>query len=461
MQLNVEEKSTVKKVLHIEIPKEDVAKELDAAYNELKKTATVKGFRKGKIPRKVMETRFSKDVHADLVPHLIQNSFSEAVEEHKFKLVGGPMIENEPELVPGEAFIFDIAIEVMPELGPVDFKGLELKKNMYEATDQEVDAQIQMIRKSLATKEKVTEERPVRTDDFVLIDYQGFVDGEPFDATPLVENYVMAIGGNTLPREFSEKLTGVIPQKELDIDVVYGDGHNDAALAGKTVTYKVFLKEVQEQVLPPVDDTLAQKLGQFKTLDELKAAILDNLKKGYVRRVEHELSEQIFTVLLEKNEFEVPDAMVDAELQGIIAEAEQAYAQNNVNLEDVGLGRDFLEKQYRHVAEKQARRHILLGKIIEQEKLELTDEELEAGYAEMAVGMRASVDAVKNFFKMDPRQLDYYKHTQLEKKASRLIIEQSNVTEVTPEIDTGEADSSTDEQAENQEAADQQDKTDQ
>lgn len=455
MQLNVEEKSTVKRVLHIEISKEDVTKELNTAYNELKKTATVKGFRKGKIPRKIMETRFSKDVHADLVPHLIQNSFSEALEEHKFNLVGGPMVDP-PELVPGEAFCFDIEIEIMPELEPVDFKGIELKKNMYEATDQEVDAQIQMIRKSLSTKEKVTEERPVKADDFVLIDYQGFVDGEPFDGTPLVENYVMAIGSNMLPVEFSEKLTGVIPQKELDVDVVYGADHNDEILAGKAVTYKIFLKEIQEQILPPVDDTLAEKLGQFKTMDELKAVILDNLKKGYVRRVEHELSEQIFTDLLEKNKFEVPDSMVDAELQGIVAEAEQAYAQNNVSLEDVGLGREFMEKQYRHVAEKQARRHILLGKIIEQEKLELTDEELEAGYAEMAVGMNASVDAVKNFFKMDPRQLDYYKHTQLEKKAVRLIIEQGNVTEVIPEVETEAADPSEDQQAEDQQAEDQQ-----
>jgi trigger factor len=407
-----------------------------------------------------METRFSKDVHADLVSRLIQNNFSEALEEHKFKMVGDPMIEDAPELVPGEPFCFDVEIEVMPELGPVDFKGIELKKNMYEATDQEVDAQIQMIRKSLSTKEKVTEERPVKADDFVLIDYQGFVDGEPFDATPMVENYVMAIGSNTMPGEFSEKLTGVIPQKELDIDVVYDADHNDEALAGKTITYKVFLKETQEQVLPPVDDTLAEKLGQFKTLDELKAAILDNLKKGYERRVEHELSEQIFTALLEKNEFEVPDSMVNAELSGIVTEAEQAYAQNNVKLEDVGLGRDFLEKQYRSVAEQQARRHILLGKIIEQEELDLTDEELEAGYAEMAVGMKASVDAIKNFFKMDPRQLQYYKHTQLEKKAARLIVEQGNVTEVTPEIEAG-GESSTEEQAANQEAADQQNKTNQ
>ena len=161
--------------------------------------------------------------------------------------------------------------------------------------------------------------------------------------------------------------------------------------------------------------------------------ILDNLKKGYEQRIHQELSEQIFTVLLEKNNFEVPDALVDSELKGIIAETEQAYAQKNVKLEDVGLSKEALSSQYRDVAEKQARRHILLGKIIEQENLELTDEELEAGYAEMAVGMRATVDAVKNFFNMDPRQLEYYKYTQLEKKAVRLIIEQGAITEVVPE----------------------------
>ena len=125
--------------------------------------------------------------------------------------------------------------------------------------------------------------------------------------------------------------------------------------------------------------------------------------------------------------------MVDAELDGIVAEAEQAYAQNNVDLEAVGLGKDFLKTQYRHVAEKQARRHILLAKIIEQESLELTDEELEKGFEEMALGMNASVDAVKNFFKMDNRQLDYFKHNQLEKKAADIIIESGNITEITPE----------------------------
>jgi trigger factor len=438
MQLKIEEKSTVKKVLHVEIPKEDVVKELNKAYNELKKTASIKGFRKGKAPRKVLENRFSKDVHADVAPRLIQEAFSEALEEHKFNIVGGPQVDP-PELNPEADYCFDIGIEVRPELEDVDFKGVELTQTMYEASDEEVDAQLEMIRKTMATKQPVTEERPVKADDFVRIDYQGFVDGKPFDGTPMVENYVMAIGGDTQPEEFSAKLTGVIPEKELDIDVVYAEDHDDKALAGKTVTYKVLLKEIQEEILPPKDDALVENLGQYENLDALKAAILDNLKKGYEQRTQHELSEQVFTALLEKNEFEVPDAMVEMELEGIITEAEQAYAQNNINLEDVGLGKEFLKTQYRDVAEKQARRHVLLGKIIEQEKLELTDEELEKGFEEMAVGMNASVDAVKNLFKMNERQLDYYKHTQLEKKAARLIIEQGVITEVAPEAEADES----------------------
>lgn len=432
MQVSIEDKSTVKKVIHVEISEEQVSKELNDAYKELKKTADIKGFRKGKAPRKVLEAKFSKDVHADVTPRLIQNAFAEIVEEHNLNLAGGPQLDP-PELVPGKPYVFDMTVEVNPELADVDFKGLELKKTMYEVSEDEIDAQIQMIRKTMATKETVTEERAVAADDFVLIDYQGFVDGQPFDKTPLVENYVMAIGGNVIHEAFSEKLTGAFPGQKLEIEAVYGEDAKDKELAGKTITYKVELKEIQKEELPPEDDSLAAKLGDYKDLDAVKAAIRDNLEKGYAQRIKHELSEQVFSALLEKNHFEVPDVMVDAELDGIVAEAEQAYAQNNVDLDAVGLGKDFLKSQYRHVAEKQARRHVLLAKIIEQESLELTDEELEKGFEEMALGMNASVDAVKNFFKMDDRQLTYFKHNQLEKKAADIIIQSGNITEVTPE----------------------------
>ena len=299
MQVSIEDKSTVKKVIHIEIPEKQVAKELNDAYKELKKTVDIKGFRKGKAPRKVLEARFAKDVHADVTPRLIQNAFVEVVEEHELNLAGSPQIDP-PELVPGQPYKFDANVEVNPELADVDFKGLELKKTMYEVSDDEIDAQIQMIRKTMATKVTVTEERPVAADDFVLIDYQGFVDEKPFDKTPLVENYVMAVGGKVMHEAFSEKLTGAFPDQKLEIEATYADDDANKDLAGNTITYKVELKEIQKEELPPEDDELAVKLGEYKNLDEVRDAIRDNLDKGYAQRIKHELSEQVFSALLEK-----------------------------------------------------------------------------------------------------------------------------------------------------------------
>ncbi|MDD9302795.1 MAG: trigger factor [Desulfobacter sp.] len=432
MPVKIEDKSSIKKVLSFEIPKEKVTKELNKAYNELKKSADIKGFRKGKIPRKVLENRFAAEVHADLAPRLIQEVFIEAIQEHELNVVGGPKIDP-PELNPDADYVFDMTIEVKPELPDVEFQGLELKKTKYEVSDAEIDSQIYMIQKTMAKKEPVTEERPVKDTDFVLIDYEGFLNKEAFEHTPKVENYVMGINQGALPKEFSEKLIGAIPVQDLEIEVVYADDFNDENLKGRTIEYKVTLKEIQEEILPEANDDLVKGLGKFESLDQVKDSIRENLEKGIEQRVKHEMSEQIFQALLGKIEFEVPEAMIEGELNGIIAETEQAYAQNNTSLEEIGLTKEGMKTQYRDVAEKQARRHLILDKLITQENLEMTEEELDASFEEMAQGMNASKDAVKNYFNMDPKQLEYYKHTQLEKKAVDLIIEKGSVVEVEPE----------------------------
>ncbi|MCF8044429.1 MAG: trigger factor [Desulfarculaceae bacterium] len=432
MQVTVEDKSNVTKVLHFEVPRAEVAKELDQAYNELKKSADIKGFRKGKVPRKVLENKFSKDVHADIAPRLIQESFSKALEDYDLKVVGSPRLDP-PDLDPESSYKFDITVDIKPEINQVEYDGFDLTKTAYRISEDEVESQIHMIRKTMASKQKVEEERPVKEGDFVLIDYEGFLGGQPFDKTPKVENYVMAIGNDNMPEEFSRKLTGVIPEQELNIDVTYPEDATDEDLAGKAISYRVKLKEIQEEVLPEADDNLVKELGQYETLDEVRDTIRENLEKGYEQRTRHELSEQVFQKLLDKHEFEVPQSMVEAELEGIISETEQAYTQNNTSLEEAGLSKEILRERYKDVAEKQARRHLILEKIIEQENLELTEEEMEASFEKMATDMNASVDAVKNFFSMNENALENYKHTQLEKKAVDLIIEKGNITEVEPE----------------------------
>ncbi len=433
MQINVVDKSSVKKVLNCEISQKTLAKELNNAYRELKNNADVKGFRKGKVPRKVLENKFSKDVHADILPKLIQQIFKKAIDDYDLKIVSTPQMDP-PELDPESAYCFDIAIEVKPQIEDIEYEGMELTKTKYKVAEGEIEAQIQMIRKTMASKQAVTEERAVKENDFVLIDYQGFIDGKPFDPTPQIENFIMAIGTDTMPKEFSKKITGVIPEQDLEIEVAYSDDDPDKELAGKTVLYKLKVKEIHEEVLPE-DDHLVKELGKYENLDQVKDDIRANLSKGIEQRVQHELSEQIFQNLLEKYEFEVPESLVEAELNGIIAEAEQAYMQNNTTLEDAGLSKESLRKNYKDVAEKQARRHLLLDKLIEQENLEMTEEELDKSFEEMAKGMNTSIDAIKNYFNMDKNQLENYKHTQLEKKAVELIVGKGKITEKEPETE--------------------------
>ncbi len=444
MQVKIEDQSSVEKKLSFEVPPETVTKELDKAYGDLKKKADIKGFRKGKIPRKVLENRFADDVYAEVGPKLIQEAFEKALNEHGLKIVGNPKTDP-PALVPGQSYCFDIVVEVKPEIEDVTFEGIDLKKSLYTVADSEVDAQLYMVQKGMATKQIVSEERPVKEDDYVCIDYEGTLDGQPYEHTPLRENYVMGIGRGLLPAEFSEKLVGAIPVQKLEIPVEYDADYHDENLAGKTIVYNVTLKEIQEEILPELNDELAKKMGQFQTLDEMKTAIRENLENGCAQRIQHELSEQVFTHLLGKYEFEVPQSMVDAELEGIIAETEQMCAQNNLTLEAMGFTKDSLKAKYHDVAEKQVRRHLILDKIIVQEQMELSKEEMEEGLEKMARDMKVSLDAVKNYFKMDSRQLDYYIHTQLEKKAVDLIIAKGNVTEVDPDS-TEDVDADNDDQ---------------
>ena len=168
-------------------------------------------------------------------------------------------------------------------------------------------------------------------------------------------------------------------------------------------------------------------------MEILKQKIQDNLRGGYEKRVEQELNEQVFQQLLEKVVFEVPDTLVDAELEHIVNDAEQKFAQGNRQLEDVGLSREKLAEQYRETAEKQVRRHMILSKLMDQEKLVLSDEELDKGFQEMADNYRQPVDQLKKYYEMNQEGLSFFKHTLLEKKALALIIENGSVTEVEPE----------------------------
>lgn len=443
MDVTVEDLSSVKKMLHIQIPEEDVANELEKAYNNLKKTVKVKGFRPGKVPRTVLEGLFKKDVHAQVSTRLLQNSFMEAIKKTELNIVGNPRIDP-PELDAKGPYKYNATVEINPEIKEIDFKGLTLKKLLYRVSEEEVRNQLKMLQKKLARLKIIEEDRPVQDGDFVLIDYEGFKDGEPFAETQKTENFGLKIGDGRILKDFDEKLIGMKPGDTKEIKVHFPDNYFNKKLADLEISFRVILKEIREEVLPEIDDEFAKQLGDYNTLEELKNAITDNLKEGYAKRVEQELNEQIFEALIAKTEFEVPESLIDYELGWILSDAERSFAQYNMTMEELGLTRESLSEKYRDIAEKQARRHLILNKIIEQESLTLSDEDLEKGFKEMSEISNQPLEQIKNYYEQNNDKLNFFKQALLEKQAIRLIIDNSRIEEMeleaSPQSENNKAD---------------------
>lgn len=432
MDVTVEDLSAVKKKLLIEIPQEEVVRELDQAYNTLKKKAKIKGFRPGKAPRSVLERLYKKDVQADVCSRLIQESFTDAIRKTEIKILGVPEIDP-PKLDGKEPYRYEAMVEVSPEIEDIDFKGLNLKRNLYEVSEEEIETQIKLLQKNLAYHKPIGEDRPVQENDFVLIDYEGFRDGEPFSETQKTENYTLKIGDGQILKAFDEQLVGMKTGETREVRATFPEDYFNKKLANLEIAFQVSLKGIREETLPEIDDELAKKLGKYETLDELKTAIRYNLDQGYTKRKEQELNEQIFTALIERKDFEVPEILINSELDAIIEDIERSFSYHNQSMEDAGLTREILSEKYRDIAQKQVKRYLVLKKLIEQEGLALSDEDLEKGFQEMSESVGQPIEEIRNYYEQNQDKLKYFKHTLLEKKVIKLIIDSSNIQDVVPE----------------------------
>ncbi len=431
MQVTVEDQSSIKKTLRIEIPAETVGRELDDTYKELKKNAKIKGFRPGKVPVSVLKRHYKNKVHADVAYQLIQTSLPEAVKEQELNVIGEPVIDPE-ELKEEETFIYNATVEIKPEIADVDFKGFALKKTLYQYSEEEVANQLSVLQNNFATEKTLEPPRPAQNEDVVFIDYEGFHEGQPVPEFPKTENTKVNLGSGFITEAFEKQLFGMSPGETQTLTVTFPADSADTAIAGKTIDFTVTMREVKEKVLPELDDAFAKTLGPFETLADLKEEIAKNLQAGYDNQSEQELNEQVFNLLLEKCTFEVPETMINHELDGIMEEIERTYANYNLSMETLGQNPEELRKKHYDTALKKAKRHIILNKIIEQEQLIINDEEWEAGIRNMADSMQQPLDMIKQFFQQQPERAEMFRYTLMEKKAMDMILENSQIEEVAP-----------------------------
>lgn len=431
MHVSVEEISSVKKVLHIEIPETSVKERMDDAYRSLKKNTKLKGFRPGKVPRSVLERMFQKDVNQEVFGKLIEETFTDAIRNQAINMIGTPQIDG-PELDSDNGvYRYSATVEIIPEIPDIDYKGLTLKKTVYPVTDEEIENQLAALQKRLTDARTLETERPVEGGDLVLIDLETFQNGQPFEPIGRMENHTQKVGDGSVDPAFDAGLIGMRPGETREIPVRFPDDHSNADLKGREITFQVTLRELREEVLLPIDDDFAKRVGPFENLAALRQAIKAELRQGYDRRTEQELHEQIFNTLLDQVSFEVPEAMIEAEIDSIVEETRQKFEYHNTTLEEQGITREGIAKDYGAVAEAQARRFLLLTRIIEQDGLSVTPEEESQGMAMVAKNTGQSVETVRTYFAENAEKKHHFHHTLLAKRVLGIILEHSQIEETT------------------------------
>lgn len=378
MQSEVHEIDPVTVRIEVEVPWDRVQKGLDATYGKLQKSAKIRGFRPGKVPRNVIKQLYGAQVKGEVLQNVVEQSLLEAVREHELAIVAAPRMDDVPSIEEGAPLSFKATVEVRPKIDTIE-TALEVTRPSFTVTDAQIDEEIERLRERNA--EIVTPEpmRPAKPGDLLTVDYTVEIDAEERPDMAATER-VFELGSGRLLPELDEVLTGKQPGDEVDARVAFGEDVADE-LKNKRALFKVTVRDLREKVLPELDDELAKDLGEHETLAELRAATREQLEKAARDRAEGTVREQLIDKLVEKNPVPIPPSLV--------SEQEQAMAQELAYLMQMAgpSGKEFaaeMSKTLHGQAEKRVRASILMGELARQNDLKVEPEEVEARLAKIA-----------------------------------------------------------------------------
>jgi trigger factor len=396
MQVTVEDSGVNAKCLKIILPAGDVKKELEKAYGKLSKSVSIKGFRKGKVPRKVLEREYGPKVEYETAEKLIQGSYFDALEQTKLAAVVHPEIRSQKFADDG-SFVYEAEIAIRPEFELGAYKGLEIEVESTEADDDEVNVALESMRREGAPLRSV-EDRGVRIDDVAVVDFQGFNNGQEMKQVR-AENYSIDVGSGRFGDEFEKTIIGLKKGERAEREIDFPANFPNPVLAGKKVKFDIELKEVKERVLPALDDEFAKDAGaEYNSLDDLKAAIRTKISKGKEDATAGAVADKLMMRLLDAHDIAVPDRLAAYEINAMLKEMEDNLANQNMTLETAGLNRDELVEQYKDTAVKRVKGDFILKKIAEVENIKLVDEDIENGFKRIGERYSMPVAEVKKYF---------------------------------------------------------------
>ena len=384
------------RTVNVEIPADVVDQERNKLVQQYAKVARVPGFRKGKVPAGVIRTRFSQDINEEIVRNLVPKYFGEETKKQNLAPVSQPQV-TDLHLHDGEPLKFTAEFEILPEIPTEGYQNVKVEHPSVSVTDEEVEETVNNLREQRATYDPV-EDRAAQDGDFVQISFNGR-DKSDAEAKPVeVPSVMVEIGGKNTVAEFSDHLRGAKAGDEKTFDVSYPADYGDQRLAGKTVEYQVSVKAIKNKVLPEINEEFLKELGQedLKTPEELRSKIREGMEHEKKHRAEHEGKDKVVDELVKLNDFPVPQAMVENQIEIRLERGLRALAQQGMRTEDMRK-MDFarLREGQREAATREVKASLLLEKIADAENIEVGDDELDREIASLARQSQQTAEAVR------------------------------------------------------------------
>ena len=427
MSLQIERLEHNMAKLTIEVSAEELEGALQKAYQKQKGKISIPGFRKGKVPRQLVEKMYGPEIfYDDAANALIPEAYAKAYDESGLDIVSQPKIDV-TQIEKGKAFIFTAEVAVKPEVTLGQYKGIEVDSFSTEVSAEEVEAKLAEEQNKNARTITV-EGRPVQDKDEVVLDFEGFVDGVAFEGGK-GENYPLTIGSGSFIPGFEEQLIGVEPEQEVEVKVIFPEDYHAEDLKGKDAVFKCTVHEIKAKELPELDDEFASEVSEFDTLEEYKADVEKKLREEKESTGKRAQEDQAVNAIIANAEMDLPEAMIETEARQMLDNFAQRLQQQGLTFEQymqfTGMTVDKMTEEMRPQAEKRIKTRLVLEAIVSAENIEVSDERLDEEVAKMAEAYGMEVDKLKEY--MGDREKEQMKLDMAVQDAITFVVENAVV----------------------------------
>ncbi|MRR15767.1 MAG: trigger factor [Deltaproteobacteria bacterium] len=424
LSVKIEDISQVKKKMSFAIPWAFVKDELETVYREIGKKAKIKGFRPGKIPRKLLENYFKADAEGEAITNIVNKYYWQELEDKGIVTLSRPEIEQDG-LKENADFLFSASFETEPAFEPQGYRGIDLEKKNISISETDMEKRLQEIRKMFATMQDVDEDRPAMMGDFVTIDFAGTMDGEALPELKS-DNFLLELGSNRFIPGFEEQLVGMKKDEAKAINLTFPEDYHEKKMAGKDVSFTVTMKGLKEQKLPEIDENFIKNFDKYNTLEDLKNDVRKSMEDQSKRQSEAELKDQIVEVLLKANEFEAPPSLVERQIFYMMSDTQKRMRSAGME-EKSAMELSFrMHDQFKQEAEKTVRTFLLLKKIAEKEGLTASESDIDNHIRELAEIHQTDPAVVRGAYDNEER-VSSLKSEIIQKKVFDFIEHQANI----------------------------------